>query len=313
MHSNPAIQTIPYLSSHKVTVEVLRLDQIHPVVSGNKWYKLRYYIKEAVDSQATTIASFGGPYSNHLVALAYAAKENGLYSIGYVRSNEGEPITPTLQEAIAYGMELVFLGRTLFQEKKNELLVQNKNGDSETYFVDEGGYGILGAKGATTIVSDWDPFNKNNHSITETYVQAKNPIHDYDYIICAVGTGTMIAGIINAAKINQTIVGIPVLKNEDTIKQEIENLLEDKNAKFELLHTFHQGGYAKTSPAQIEFMNRLWNHEKIPTDIVYTGKVFYAVEQLIKENYFKPNTKVLIIHSGGLQGNRSLEEGVLLF
>ena len=313
MHSNPAIQTIPYLSSHKVTVEVLRLDQIHPVVSGNKWYKLRYYIKEAVDSQATTIASFGGPYSNHLVALAYAAKENGLNSIGYVRSNEVETITPTLQEAIAYGMELVFLGRTLFQVKKNELLVQNKNGCSKTYFVDEGGYGILGAKGAKTIINDWDPFNKNNHSITKKNDQAKNPIHEYDYIICAVGTGTMIAGIINAAKINQTIVGIPVLKNEVTIKQEIENLLDDKNAKFELLHTFHQGGYAKTSPAQIEFMNRLWNHEKIPTDIVYTGKVFYAVEQLIKENYFKPNTKVLIIHSGGLQGNRSLQEGVLLF
>jgi len=311
LQPNPIIETIPYLSNSDVAIDVLRLDQVHPVVSGNKWYKLRYYIQGAVESQANTIASFGGPYSNHLVALAYAAKENGLKSIGYLRSNEGEPITPTLQEAIAYGMELVFLGRTSFQEKKNELLVQNKNGDSETYFVDEGGYGILGAKGATTIVSDWDPFNKNNHSITETYVQAKNPIHDYDYIICAVGTGTMIAGIINAAKINQTIIGIPVLKNEGTINQEIENLLEDKNAKFELLHTFHQGGYAKTSPAQIEFMNRLWIHAKIPTDIVYTGKVFFAVEQLIQENYFKPKSKVLIIHSGGLQGNRSLEKDVL--
>jgi 1-aminocyclopropane-1-carboxylate deaminase len=210
-------------------------------------------------------------------------------------------------------MELIFLGRTLFQEKKNELLTQNTNGFSETYFVDEGGYGKIGAKGATTIVSDWDSLNKGNHSITGTNDQAKNPIHDYDYIICAVGTGTMIAGIINATKINQTIVGIPVLKNEETIKQEIENLLEDKNAKFELLHTFHEGGYAKTSPAQIEFMNRLWDNIGIPTDIVYTGKVFYAVEQLIKENYFKPNTKALIIHSGGLQGNRSLEKGVLHF
>jgi len=313
LQPNPIIETIPYLSNCDVAIDVLRLDQVHPVVSGNKWYKLRYYIQGSVNSQANTIASFGGPYSNHLVALAYAAKENGLKSIGYVRSNEGEPITPTLQEAIAYGMELVFLGRINFQLKKNELLTQNVNRAGEIFFVDEGGYGMTGAKGAATIVSDWDLLNKSNHSITETYVQAKNPIHDYDYIICAVGTGTMIAGIINAAKINQTIIGIPVLKNEGTINQEIENLLEDKNAKFELLHTFHQGGYAKTSPAQIEFMNRLWIHAKIPTDIVYTGKVFLAVEQLIQENYFKPSSKVLIIHSGGLQGNRSLEEGILLF
>jgi len=313
LFSTPIIENVPLLSNDLIKVDTLRLDQIHAIISGNKWYKLRFYIQEALNNNATTMASFGGPYSNHIVALAYGSKINGLRSIGYIRANKGEPITPTLQEAIDYGMELVFLGRTLFQEKKNELLVQNKNGVSKTYFVNEGGYGILGAKGATTIVSDWDSFNKSNHSITETYDLAKNPIHKYDYIICAVGTGTMIAGIINATKINQTIVGIPVLKNEDTIKQEIENLLEDKNVKFELHHTFHQGGYAKTSPAQIEFMNRLWNHEKIPTDIVYTSKVFYAVEQLIKENYFKPNTKVLIIHSGGLQGNRSLEKGILLF
>jgi 1-aminocyclopropane-1-carboxylate deaminase len=295
-------------------VEVLRLDQIHPIVSGNKWYKLRYYIQAAIEHQAKTIVSFGGPYSNHLVALAYAAKENGLKSIGYVRANEGEPITPTLQEATTYEMELIFLGRTLFQEKKKELLIQNVNGFSETYYVDEGGYGKIGAKGASTIVNDWDPFNNNNNdSITETNDQAKNPIHEYDYIICAVGTGTMIAGIINASKINQSIIGIPVLKNEGTIKNEILNLLEQGNTNFELLHTFHQGGYAKTTPVQIEFMNRLWDNTEIPTDIVYTGKVFYAVEQLILDNYFKPNSKLLIIHSGGLQGNRSLNKGVLLF
>jgi 1-aminocyclopropane-1-carboxylate deaminase len=313
LQSNPSIQSIPYLSNNNVTVEVLRLDQIHSIVSGNKWYKLRYYIQAAIEHNAKTIVSFGGPYSNHLVALAYAAKENGLKSIGYVRANEGEPITPTLQEATTYGMELIFLGRTLFQEKKKELLTQNVNGLSEIYSVDEGGYGKIGAKGASTIVSDWDPFNKSNDSITETNDQAKNPIHEYDYIICAVGTGTMIAGVINASKINQSIIGIPVLKNEGTIKNEILNLLEQGNTNFELLHTFHQGGYAKTTPVQIEFMNRLWDNTEIPTDIVYTGKVFYAVEQLINENYFKPNSKLLIIHSGGLQGNRSLAKGVLRF
>jgi 1-aminocyclopropane-1-carboxylate deaminase len=293
---NPVIDSIPYLSSEKIAIEALRLDQIHPIVSGNKWYKLRYYIKESLAKNATTIASFGGPYSNHLVALAYTAKENGLKSIGYVRANEGEPITPTLQEAIGYGMELIFLGRTGFQEKKNKLITQNHNGPNDIYFVDEGGYGVLGAKGAATMISDFG-----------------NTLHAYDYIICAVGTGTMIAGIINAVTENQKIIGIPVLKNEGSIRNEILNLLQNKKAVFELLYSFHQGGYAKTTKEQIEFMNRLWENEKMPTDIVYTGKLFYAVEQLVQQNYFKPNSKVLVIHSGGLQGNISLVKGVLNF
>lgn len=291
MNPIPNIEPIPYLSNPQVAIDTLRLDQIHPIVSGNKWYKLRFYIQEAIKSQATTIASFGGPYSNHLVALAYMAKENGLKCIGYVRSNDGEPITPTLQEAIDYGMEIVFAGRSAFQEKKNELLSQNQESTNGLYFVNEGGYGVLGAKGASTLMGDWS----------------------YDYIVCAVGTGTMIAGILNAVAKHQKIIGIPVLKNEGTIHSEIAELLDDKNANFTLLHQFHQGGYAKTTPDQIEFMNRLWAHASIPTDIVYTGKVFYAVEQLMHANYFNPNSKVLIIHSGGLQGNRSLAKGILAF
>jgi 1-aminocyclopropane-1-carboxylate deaminase len=293
---NPAIDSIPYLSNEKISIEALRLDQIHPIVSGNKWYKLRYYIKESLAKNATTIASFGGPYSNHLVALAFIAKENGLKSIGYVRANEGEHITPTLQEAMGYGMKIIFGGRTEFQEKKNKLITQNHNGPNDIYFVDEGGYGELGAKGAATIINDFG-----------------NKLHAYDYIICAVGTGTMIAGIISAATINQKIIGIPVLKNEGSIRNEILNLLQNKKAVFELLHTFHQGGYAKTTKEQIEFMNRLWENAKMPSDIVYTGKVFYAVEQLVHQTYFKTNSKVLVIHSGGLQGNRSLDKGVLNF
>jgi 1-aminocyclopropane-1-carboxylate deaminase len=291
LNPSPNIEPISYLSSPQVAIDTLRLDQIHPIVSGNKWYKLRFYIQEAIESQATTIASFGGPYSNHLVALAYMAKENGLKCIGYVRSNDGEPITPTLQEAIDYGMEIVFAGRSAFQEKKNELLSQNQESTNGLYFVNEGGYGVLGAKGASTLMGDWS----------------------YDYIVCAVGTGTMIAGILNAVAKHQKIIGIPVLKNEGTIHSEIAELLDDKNANFTLLHQFHQGGYAKTTPDQIEFMNRLWAHASIPTDIVYTGKVFYAVEQLMHANYFNPNSKVLIIHSGGLQGNRSLAKGILAF
>lgn len=294
MNPNPSITPIPYLSNQATKIDILRLDAIHPIVSGNKWFKLRYYIEDALQKKATTLASFGGPYSNHLVALAFMAKENNLKSIGYVRSNEGEPITPALQEALNYGMDLIFLGRSTFQEKKASLLTPSqKQEDPAIYYIDEGGYGILGAKGAATIMSE------------ATLL--------YDYVICAVGTGTMIAGLINASSAAQKIIGIAVLKNEGTIYEEIKNLTESTNKPYTLMHAFHQGGYAKTTLSQIEFMNELWDFTQIPTDIVYTSKVLMAVAQLVKENYFASNSKVLVIHSGGLQGNRSLSKGVLHF
>lgn len=301
------IDPIASFSSSTIESSILRLDKLHPIVSGNKWFKLRFYIEEAIRQSCSTIASFGGPYSNHLVALAYAAKENNVKSIGYVRATKEDTITPSLQEAQAYGMQLEFIGRTNFQEIKNDLLKTNQHSSIDTsntnnntdykkgliYFIDEGGYGTIGAKGAATIL--------NEHC------------KDYTTIIAAVGTGTMLAGLINAAEAHQDIIGIPVLKNENTIEDEIKALLINKAASFSLLHNFHQGGYAKTNPALISFMNQLWETEKIPTDIVYTGKLLLAVDSLIKENYFKADTKLLVIHSGGLQGNRSLPSGTLLY
>ena len=292
MHIKPHIQSIASFG-HDQKVDLLRLDVIHPIVSGNKFYKLRYYIELALEKGVSTVASFGGPYSNHIVALAFTAKEAGLKSIGYIRTNTDEPMTPSLKEAKAYGMELVYLGRTDFQSKKAAIL-QSSEMNTDCYLIDEGGYGTIGAKGAATILKTQD----TSH---------------YDYIICAVGTGTMLAGIIHAADAFQKIIGIPVLKNEGSIESEINFLLEDKNRPYTLLHQFHQGGYAKTNPMMLDFMNRLWDAEKIPTDIVYTSKLLFGVEQLINENYFDKDRSLLVIHSGGLQGNRSLPEGALKF
>ena len=286
------IDPITSFSSSVVESSILRLDKLHPIVSGNKWFKLRYYIEDAIANKATTIASFGGPYSNHLVALAFAAKENNLKSIGYVRATKEDTLTPSLQEALTYGMQLEFMGRTHFQAIKNDLLKAN-NKENAVYFIDEGGYGELGAKGAATILNEY--------------------CKDYTTIIAAVGTGTMLAGLIQAAAPHQNIIGIPVLKNEKSIESEIKTLLKDSTKQFTLLHNFHQGGYAKTNPALIAFMNQLWETEKIPSDIVYTGKLLMAVEILLKENYFKAGSKILVIHSGGLQGNRSLPAGTLLY
>ena len=292
MNENINIQAVPSFCLNDMQLAVLRLDELHPIVSGNKWFKLKYYLQQAQEQNADRIASFGGPYSNHLVALAFAAKKYNLQSLGYVRSNENEPITPTLQEAKQYGMHLKFLGRNNFQSLKTEIL-QNKQTNS-TYFVDEGGYGLLGAKGAATILSN---------TLT----------NNYSHIVCAVGTGTMMAGLINAANPHQHVIGIPVLKNEATIRNEIEQLITNTETPFTLLHDFHLGGYAKTNQAQFDFMNQLWTTEKIPPDIVYTSKLFMAVKSLVANNYFSTTAKILMIHSGGLQGNRSLPAGTLLF
>jgi 1-aminocyclopropane-1-carboxylate deaminase len=293
LHIKPPIQAVPSFS-HYQKVDLLRLDLLHPIVSGNKFYKLRYYIEFALAKGVSTVASFGGPYSNHIVALAFTAKEAGLKSIGYIRTNADEHMTPSLKEAKAYGMELVYLGRTDFQSKKAAILQSSASNTTDCYLIDEGGYGTIGAKGAATILT------------------AQDTSH-YDFIICAVGTGTMLAGIINAADAHQKIIGIPVLKNEGSIESEINALLEDKNRPYTLQHQFHQGGYAKTNSMMLDFMNKLWDAEKIPTDIVYTSKLLFGVEQLIKDNYFEKDTSILVIHSGGLQGNRSLQEGTLRF
>jgi 1-aminocyclopropane-1-carboxylate deaminase len=270
---------------------MLRLDLVHPIVSGNKWYKLKAYLQEAKEQNAETLASFGGPYSNHIVALAFAGKSLGFKTIGYIRTNANEPITPSLQEAINYGMQLIFLGRTHFHEKKKEIIQELS---FSVYYIDEGGYGKLGCVGFASIQEEID-------------------LGNYDYIVAAVGTGTMLSGLISISKDHQEIIGIPVLKNEESIYNEINAILPDPSKPYTLLHQFHQGGYAKTTPTQIDRMNEFWKNTGIPTDIVYTGKLVTAFEHLLKENYFKNDAKILLVHSGGLQGNRSVKPGVLLF
>jgi 1-aminocyclopropane-1-carboxylate deaminase len=271
---------------------MLRLDLVHPIVSGNKWYKLKGYIEAAIQENAHTLASFGGPFSNHIVALAFAGKTFGFSTTGYIRYNQNETLTPSLLEAMKYGMELIFLGRTHFQEQKARLLANKKS--SGTYFIDEGGYGILGVLGFSSIAEEVD-------------------IIPYDYIIAAVGTGTMLAGLINISNDHQKVIGIPVLKNEGSIEKEINTILPSLKKTYTLLHQFHQGGYAKTSEVQINCMNQFWKQNGIATDIVYTGKLITAMDTLLKENYFEKNSKILLVHSGGLQGNRSLAPGILAF
>lgn len=291
MHTKATITKLSHYHSLGHAIDMLRLDLVHPIVSGNKWYKLSSYIKEAQAINATHLASFGGPYSNHIVALAYAGKELRFSTIGYIRLNETETLTPSLKDALSYGMHLKFLGRAQFQEKKSALLHE---GQSKTYFINEGGYGKLGAIGFASIAKEID-------------------ISSYDYILAAVGTGTMLAGLINLSQAHQEIIGIPVLKNEGSIESEINAIVDSQTKPYKLFHQFHQGGYAKTTNEQIQCMNQFWTNTGIATDIVYTGKLITALDCLLKEKYFQADKKILLIHSGGIQGNRSVASGILNF
>ena len=291
--SNIPIQQLQSLSKNGIETFILRLDLIHPIISGNKWFKLKYYIEDAIKYKKLGIASFGGAYSNHIVALAYACKQNGLKSFGFIRGEKPAKLSPTLLEAATYGMELHFISRELYS---NKIKLINEYDNPDWLWVNEGGYGLLGAEGAAIIA---ELFEHNNFST----------------IICSVGTGTMIAGIIKRMNNHQQIIGISALKNNVSIQNEINALLNDSDKKknYTINHNYHFGGYAKHTDTLINYMNNLWISEQIPTDIVYTGKLLFATEDLINTNYFKLKSNLLIIHSGGLQGNSSLTNGQLLF
>jgi 1-aminocyclopropane-1-carboxylate deaminase len=286
------IQPLQLGKDQNVEIEVLRLDLVHPVISGNKWFKLRYYLDDAILKGYTEIASFGGAYSNHIVATACACQESNLKSIGFIRGEETNPLSPTLQAAISYGMELHFMSRTDYLDKED---IIEKNKEYDRYWIPEGGYGILGAKGAASILNEV-------------------PLLKYSHILAAVGSGTMIAGILNGSMAHQTVIGISSQKNNFSLEKEVLHLTAIENQqRFVMNHHYHFGGFAKHPSDLLDFMVEFWHKESIPTDIVYTGKLFYALTDLLQNHFFKPDHKLLVIHSGGLQGNLSLPKNSLPF
>lgn len=282
-------EPVSFLEKNGISVHVLRLDKIHPVVSGNKWFKLRFYLEEAALQNKGTILTYGGAYSNHILATAFACANTGFKSIGIIRGEAPKEISHTLQIATKLGMEIFFLSREAY---KNRLLPSEIINTHQYYTIPEGGYGQMGAAGAATI-----PYNKDL----------------FDKICCAVGTGTMLSGLINSKHPDAKVLGFSVLKNNFSIEAEVEKLLINKTEKVALNHDFHFGGYAKHKPELIRFMNQLYEASAIPTDFVYTGKLFFGVNKLIEQNYFAEGCKLLLIHSGGLQGNLSLRKGTLIF
>lgn len=292
---NIRLETIKNLyQQNKVDVDVLRLDLIHDIISGNKWFKLKEYLKEATLTEKKTILTFGGAYSNHIIATAAACRESNLKSIGIIRGEKSTQLSHTLLSAESIGMKLFYISREDYKSKKIPEEVWKEHSTEDTMIVNEGGYGIPGRIGAESI------FNYVNTTV-------------YTHILSAVGTGTTLAGLIIAAH-NAHVVGISIMKNNTGLQQEINALLPTEYInRFSLLHDYHFGGYANRTDVLLNFMNKWYKETNIPSDFVYTGKLFYAADHLIKSGHIPPGSKVLLIHSGGLQGNLSLPKGTLIF
>jgi 1-aminocyclopropane-1-carboxylate deaminase/D-cysteine desulfhydrase-like pyridoxal-dependent ACC family enzyme len=286
---------LPQLSKQQLMADVLRLDVIHPVVSGNKWFKLRQHL--GLTPPGAPLLTFGGAWSNHLVATAFAAQQTGRRSIGIVRGERPTTLSATLQEAQSYGMKLDFVSRHCYAAKAQpEFLQELYRRYPGIYIVPEGGGGMPGVLGAETILQRPD-------------------LGDYSHILCAIGTGTTWMGLARAAGPHTTILGIPVLKGLESVAGvDQEGLLTAGQLKrAHILPGYHFGGYARHPQSLLDFMNSFFRLSGIPTDIVYTGKLFYALWNIIDSGFFPARSRLLIIHSGGLQGNRSLPPGRLIF
>lgn len=285
----------PVFANANITVDVLRLDQIHPVISGNKWFKLKHHLIKVKDQALEGIITQGGAYSNHLLATAFACNELGLKSIGLIRGEEPKVFSPTLLDLQQLGMHLEFINREEYRQK-DWLKSSWTQKHSNLLWVEEGGQGKLGVLGAEEIL---DLVN----------------VSEFSHIICAVGTGTMLAGIINGSQENQKIIGISVVKISDHKNNDLEIFLQEycNKKNYEIKYEFHEGGYAKINSSLLQFMNDIYSRYYLPTDLVYTGKLLKAVYELAITDNFQAGSRVLVIHSGGLQGNRSLESGSLVF
>lgn len=274
-----------------VSLDVLRLDRLHTVVSGNKWYKLKYYLANAIQIGANTLATFGGAYSNHIVATAYACRMAGIKCVGFIRGGEAGNLTHTLKAAAAYGMQLEYVSRSEYRDKEAIKILH-----PGFFWINEGGYGATGAEGAAEIVSLVP--NKEN----------------YTHIVAAVGTGTMLAGLVRSALPHQQVIGISSMKGNLELETSVAVLLEPGAAKnFHINHDYHFGGYGSTPPELISYITECWHNYGVPLDIVYTSKAFYGLQDMMEKSLFAPGSKVLFIHSGGLQGNLSLPAGTLPF
>ncbi|MFW1743274.1 1-aminocyclopropane-1-carboxylate deaminase/D-cysteine desulfhydrase [Acinetobacter johnsonii] len=278
-------QTIPY---QQITVEgfeisIKRLDLVHPQISGNKFFKLKYNLLAAQQQGYKKLLTFGGAYSNHIAATAYAAQLFGFESLGIIRGEElaSKPLNLTLNTAQQFGMQLQFVMRETYRQKQSPAYLAQLQQDYPDYYViPEGGTNPLAIQGCAEILSDADRQN-------------------FDLICCAVGTGGTIAGLIEASHSQQQVLGFSALKG-DFLCREIQQLTEKRN--WQITDQYCCGGYAKTTPELLQFIRTFEQQYNIPLEQIYTGKMLLGLIDLIQQGTFPKDHRILVIHSGGLQG-----------
>ncbi len=277
---------LPLLQEKGITVSVKRLDLVHQEVSGNKFFKLKYNLAAAKSEGSTKILTFGGAYSNHIAATAAAAKAVGLEAVGVIRGEPTFPLNHTLAFAKDCGMEFFYLDRSRYRDKNSpEVLNLLKEKFGSCYFIPEGGTNALAIEGTKEILTPED-----SH---------------YTDVFVPIGTGGTFLGLAAGLLEDQKLTGVSALKG-DFIHQEMANKIREFRIKikgtFHISDKYHFGGYAKSTPTLISFIKDFHATTQIPLDPVYTGKMMFAIFDLVEKNVFEPGAKILAIHTGGLQG-----------
>ncbi|MEQ8581921.1 MAG: pyridoxal-phosphate dependent enzyme [Marinoscillum sp.] len=274
----------PLFEEKGLKVWIKRDDLIHPHIMGNKWRKLKYNILHARETHRTGIVTFGGAYSNHIAATAAACAANQLESVGIIRGDELSPgSNPTLRFASDQGMKLRFVSRSDYRHLK-----ENQDQLQMTYpdylILPEGGTNQLAIRGCQEIWKEID--------------------QPFDYVVTSVGTGGTMAGLLKEMSGKSKLIGISALKG-NFIHSEFKKMLQHHDIPFEnyeLLDQWHFGGYGKVSDDLVAFINDTKKKINVLFDPIYTAKMYFAVTKLIETNYFPPNSKIVLIHTGGIQG-----------
>ena len=281
-------QKINLISEKEIVLYIKREDLLHPIISGNKFRKLKYNLEEAKQKNKKTLLTFGGAFSNHILAVAGAGAEFGFNTIGVIRGEELENNindNPTLSQAKDFGMQFHFISRDLYREKETQsFILQLKEKFGDFYLLPEGGTNFLAIKGCEEILTVED----------KTF---------FTHVVCSTGTGGTFSGLVNSSTENQKLIGFSSLKGA-FLSDVIRNFVTKSN--WIINDDYHFGGYGKVNCELIQFINAFYKQTKIPLDPIYTGKMVYGVMDLIEKDFFPPNAKILMIHSGGLQGVKGM-------
>ena len=279
---------LPILEEKKVELSIKREDLIHPYVSGNKFRKLKYNLEEAKKLKKKAVLTFGGAFSNHILATSVAGKLCGLKTFGVIRGDElGKNVTktleenPTLRKAQENGMKLQFVSREEYRQKTSFGFIEKmKNKWGDFYLIPGGGTNILSVQGCEEILTKDDK--------------------KFNYVCAALGTGGTISGVINSLGRRQKVIGFPALKGQ-FLSEEIKKYTTNRKS-WRLQKGYHFGGYAKHTEELITFINKFKEDTGIQLDPIYTGKMLFGILDLVEKDSFEEGSKILAIHTGGIQG-----------